>query len=242
VHKQVPVVLLVFTLLISSWPITPITKADGAPVFVPSDDYPTIQSAIDDPNVDMIIVSPGEYLESLYFPPIFLSTRKSITLMSANENPEETKIVATGNSAIRIERSNITIKGFTIEGPIGIVTEYASPEGYPNHIIITNNTINGVSKGIEIRNGNSTRIISNTISKSIDGISIYGSSGNVFPPNKFAIIGNKILDCSGDGIHVNSGNGLVAYNKISSCGNAGIFLDGYAEVMNVGDNIVTKCA
>jgi len=152
-------------------------NAQSKTITVP-DDYPTIQSAIDNASYgDTIYVKSGTYYETL-------TINKSLSLIG--EDQETTFINANNatNNIIYINTSNVSIVNFTITNNKGFPYSVTEPDGiraeyFSSGINIINNTISSVQYG--------------------NGISLLYGSGNT-------ITGNKITTCGGTGVFVEGGS------------------------------------
>jgi pectin methylesterase-like acyl-CoA thioesterase len=83
---------------------------------VPSVNYPTIQSAVNDPNCNPINVAAGTYPEQV-------TINRTVTLLGAQAGVDARTRVATESiidhpcGPVQIEADNATIDGFTVQGP-----------------------------------------------------------------------------------------------------------------------------
>ncbi len=192
------VVLLFVTSLILFQPLT--VKAQARTLVVP-DQYPTIQSAIDNASAgDTVYVTAGNYTTipepyGLSADSLFID--KSISLIGENSHDTiiNTNQTQTWDNGIYINANNVTISGFTIIGDANVVVTNNGSTVSNNIIkltddntaidacggIISSNTINGVggsdSVGIGTENPNSMVISNNFISGF--GIGIFDSSENL---------------------------------------------------------------
>ncbi|UCE95472.1 MAG: right-handed parallel beta-helix repeat-containing protein [Candidatus Bathyarchaeota archaeon] len=176
-------------------------------LYVPTIDYPTIQSAIDSAaSGDTIFVYSGTYYEHIV-------VNKSILLVG--ENMVSTIIDGGGSGdAILIRRTdNVTIQGFTIRNcSHGISLEHS------NQDIIRNNKITNTHYGVGLYTSYGSVISNNIISaNSVNGIELYSSSSNLISDN--AITLNSL-----DGIFFStSSNNVISRNTITSNGFYGVY-------------------
>ena len=178
------------------------TLANASPstLMVPSDDFKSIQEAINNANSgDVIYVRSGIYYENIII-------NKSITLLG--ENRGNTIIDGGGKGdVISIQTSNVNISGFTIRNsdPFtgrGIYVERAG------NIVINNNNIANNNIGIQLFRASGNTICRNVITNNLDGIDIiYYSFHNVIYEN--------LLSGNYWGVYIawNSDNNILYHNN-----------------------------
>lgn len=193
---------LLFLLLLAIFQ-TPIVFVYAPPPtvrYVPSVDYPTIQSAIDvSKRGDIVQVSPGTYYEHLIVPVALLTIR--------GENKETTIIDAdTTGTAISLEANGITVTGFTLQNGgynAGIQTYTYDSHNISNNIIenftqgiyfsdsdsniISGNTFfNNSMYAVNLRVSLNSQIIYNSISESAFGLYLYYADGAMIMRNSIS--------------------------------------------------------
>jgi len=173
VRKEIILSALFSSLLLATFYsiFIPCVSASMKTWYVPTD-FPTIQDAIDNPNVldgDTIFVYTGTYGG--------ISVWKALTLIGEDKS---TTIIA-GSVTVNID--NVNISGFTIQDGSGIILE-----GRCN-CTIGNNIISDNYNGITIFESYSNNISGNKIANNPQiGIFLGKSSGNIFRDNN--MIGN----------------------------------------------------
>lgn len=188
----------------------------------------SIQAAIDDPNTmngHTLIVNPGTYVENLLI-------NKELTLLGPNANidpcndlraPEAVIVPAIADfngisaySIIDVQASNVTIKGFTIDGDNpAINTGYSSTNGADIDIAV------GITRYVTGDNIN----ISNNIVQNLSyfGLELYDypagipSSSNIISNNKISDLGS--YDNSPGGLPFWGGGVLLYNNQYASVSN-----------------------
>jgi hypothetical protein len=177
-------------------------------------DYPTIQSAVNDPGCSTINVAPGTYLENVTIP-------RTLTLNGAQAGvPAPGRIAAestvTGanpigaNPVIAINASSVEVNGFTIKNPVttgaatGIAVNAAGGGALiTNNIIDTITTLdisgNGTAQAIYLQNGpDNVTILDNEMKniqsfRSAKGV-LVGDNGAFNAAVNTLIQGNSILN------------------------------------------------
>ncbi len=184
-----------------------------------SEDFSTIQEAIDAPNTTaghIIEVDPETYTENV-------KVNKSLTIQSSSADPMTTIVQTVNASAdvFTITAAHVTISGFTIEGAVGDVNAgiyLSSPDNRITNNILTSNYYGIISVNAS---GNNT-IADNNASLNIIGIALIGSSGNTIRNNlaESNIEYGIYLESSNDNIVTNntaSFNQDYSYSGISLC-------------------------
>jgi parallel beta-helix repeat protein len=232
---------------------TPSPTSIPVTTYVP-DDYPTIQSAVDNSEAgDTIIVRAGNYIENV-------KVSKRLTIQSENGSdltivrtikPREHVFVVTANC--------VSINGFTIKGVDGDGIHLHGA----NYCHISDNNISNTYNGIYLYDSSNNTIAKNRVSNNTKGIYLLSSSNNTIRNNSavnndlgisldfassnnmlmnndaesnlwgisltfFAInstISNNILSNNGVGINLwDSSNNVIKSNNVSNNSN-GINLD-----------------
>ncbi len=190
---------------------------------VPSDDFPTIQSAVDaSVEGDVVQVGKGVYLEDVFV----AETHPGITLQGKGATID----AEYDDPCITVEARDVTITGFTlVNGTDGIHVRHPplDPDGGgfnpANGAIITKNRISSSEDtGIVVETSNAV-ITQN-------GISFAGSDGILVaeedPASVTEISRNSVLQVSSDGIVVDGQGGyLIERNKIALTEEDGIDVD-----------------
>jgi nitrous oxidase accessory protein len=180
-------------------------KAESKTITVP-DDFPTIQEAINAANVgDTIFVKRGTYVEN----PV---VNKSVSLVG--EDRDATVIDVT--AGLKVERDNVTIRGFTIyDGYQGITI-------YSNSCKVSGNTITDSQYGIVLLSSHDTVVDENTL-HSI-GLS---AAIQLSYSNNNLIKNNYIYSCT-EGIQLREGssNNTVVDNVVTDCQDVAVRLLG----------------
>ncbi len=177
---------------------------DGV-IYVP-DDYPTIQSAVENATEgDTIIVRDGVYIENIVI------YKSCLTIRSEN-GPENCIVKAESplDFIFSFYGSNITLRGFTIMNGFCGVSSYNSLNK------ISNNSISNSKYGIFLAGSSNNEITNNSIYNELIGVGLYYSSNN-------KISNNSISNSKLWGIHLNSSNNEITNNSIYN-GFAGIGL------------------
>lgn len=174
----------------------------------PDADFTKIQEAVDAANPgDIIIVCPGEYTENVYV------NKSSITIMSKNEAPEETIVLANDPSepVFEVENSKeVNLSWVTIKGAIssaGIkIREFVGQAG---PCTVENNIISNNNLGIDITASDNHIIAGNTISDNNNHVIGIVTNNNIITDN---IISNN----GRDGINTSGTGNTISKNNISS--------------------------
>jgi parallel beta-helix repeat (two copies) len=242
--------LLLILILASSLVILPqSTKAETKTVTVP-DDYPTIQQAIDQANPgDTVYVKAGNYTGTV-------EINKSIALIGEDNKAIISDWTVTGQAAILITHSNVTVSGITIDNPtqtniwlrkrgihlLGVDSctithnivrrcDSGSVEAIwlyqSTNNYVADNLVEANSIGISVGASSNNRIINNTARSNSVGINVYdNSSGNFFSGNNL----------NGNGISLQSGatgNTFTANTLTASGVTIGNYDDNYDDTNNI---------
>ena len=216
-------VFLIFFLLLAVLPVPIFTvRASPGVIYVPSDDFPTIQLAVYNASLgDTIMVSAGIYEENLI-------VNQTVNLVGESK---ATTIIDGGGSdnVITLNNTTVSIRGFTIrngEAFSGIeAPTFGNHEIFDNilvdnayginllsssgNTVIDNTLIDNRLVGINAMSANNNNVSNNHVTQSIYGIKLEGSNDNF-------IIGNTVSDTS-YGIYLYSSNwNDVDNNNVSS--------------------------
>ncbi|MEU4239148.1 right-handed parallel beta-helix repeat-containing protein [Actinoplanes sp. NPDC026619] len=140
----------------------------AAPCAVPSALYPTIQSAVTAPTCAIVKVAPGNYTENV-------AAARSVTISGAQAGKDARSRRGTGESVLTgnfsLAADNITIDGFTLNGPPGDGTAAFVMQGGNSGDTIQNNIVNNTGKAASITTSRSVfrrNVVKNT-STATDG-------------------------------------------------------------------------
>jgi len=202
-------------------------RVDEDMIDCPTADYDKIQKAVNNlPAGETIYVCKGTYKEAIKI------NKKDLTIVStdgANVTTVKAKSSDSTKFAFRLQKSGITIKGFTItdaDGPVGasaIVIE-------ANNATINNNIFDNNNYGIYSSGSNNTKITGNVFQKGVNiggvgaVISLVGSaneiSGNQFQDNdtEGVVLGSLAVISKNNNINNNSivGSGIVLIKSNSN--------------------------
>jgi len=217
VKKFLPALLVL--VLASSLALVPgAVSASPGILYVPSDDYPDIQSAIDAASPgDTISVAAGTYTENV-------EVNKQLTLIGDPSQPSNVVVDAGGSgNAITLEVDGCVLQGFKAQnGNRGIYLDGSSAN------TLTNNIANSNTHGIHLDSSNNNTLTGNTVSGNNDcGIKLEGSSGNTLTSNN--IYGNTNY-----GVDNASGTSVDAENNWWGAN------DGPGPSPGSGDNVSTN--
>jgi parallel beta-helix repeat protein len=199
--------LLMLFLLAASLAAMPLpAKAEHTTITVP-DDYPTIQQAIDAANPgDTVYVKAGNYTGTV-------EVNKSISLIGEDNKAVINDWELTGQAAILVTHSNVTVSGMTVDNPtyvnmwlrkrgihlLGVsnctVTgnvvrhcDSGSVEGIwlyqSENNLVADNLVEDGSIGISIGASRHNLIINNTVRNATEAVYLYQSSNNVITQNR----------------------------------------------------------
>jgi len=199
---------------------------------VPSEDYPTIQSAIDSEFDDgfIIEVAPGTYNEQVRI-------SRELTLKAVGDEPiiidgsgsEPARV--NSNVVITITASNVTLDGLTIQSgeqtdPYNeagvLVAAYQAPV---TGVIIQNCIIQNNANGIGIAASSGNTIKNNVIKSNIYGVALVRDVDGGTPSTNNAVLDNEIYDCF-VGVYVDKycASNEINANNIYDFGSVGIYL------------------
>ncbi len=218
--KLTVVVLLVFSLVLVTFPQVNLVKAEPNTIVVP-DDYGSIQEAIDNASEgDTVYVESGVYIENLVINKLIslVGKNKDTTIIYCNDNIHPT---------ILVSKNGVNITGFTIQNNVpspsntrgGLAAVHLLHVSYCNiyqNIMVTSgygvwlynshynnifdNTIKNTNYGIFVESSLNNTITRNTASKGWNGIWLQTSSNNIFRNNNmtdnycnFAVSGTELL-------------------------------------------------
>ena len=181
----------------------PFASATPSTIIVP-DDYPKIQEAIDHANVgDTVFVKAGVYNENL-------TVDRAIQLQGENEATTIIDVSGRVNvSAIFVQADNVTVCGFTIQGPNPFEAGYEgiSVQGDWNNI--SRNSFRNLAYSLTLHEAAYNRIEYNTMGSSGHAVYLHEADHNM-------MTGNIITSSSGS-IYLNQYNydNLIENNTIS---------------------------
>ena len=162
--------------------------------------YSNIQDAIDAANEsDIIYVYSGTYNENLI-------VNKPLTIQGYGSGTKTINGVNSNMHTVKIETSNVTISGFTIQNEIGSANHYSCVLlNLVSNCHIYNNILRKGENGIYLVSSNSNTINGNTIENNNQYGMIFSNSDN----NK--VYDNTIRENGNDGVYLVSGS---SSNKI----------------------------
>jgi len=218
---------LIAVLLASGYETT--VEATPAIIYVPTEQHPTIQEAINQAYPeDTIFVYNGTYYENIVI-------NKSISLVGQDRD----STIINGQEAgpvVSITANNVTIKGFTIQNST------QGPPPYNSGILIDHSSDNNISHnkiednyhGIYLLSSNDNVISNNDVAfHNYHGIYLDNSRSNV-------VSSNNVLLSSNDGIYLHySHENTIASNDASFNSFHGIYLF-YSNGTSVFNNNISK--
>nr|MDP9147628.1 hypothetical protein [Acidobacteriota bacterium] len=194
--------------------------AHAATCLVPSVNYPTIQSAVNDSGCTTINVAAGLYVENV-------AIARSLTLNGAEAGEDavsprsgpESVINGTGSANITITADNVTVDGFTLLGPVNQGTAAIVMMGGNTGEKIQNNIVNNPGRSASFNTSNTT-FFQNAVHNT-------ATSGDGFQQNSSIASNISILNNSFDGatgnynadvtiLGIGSSNIVVAGNSSST--------------------------
>jgi parallel beta-helix repeat protein len=185
-------------------------KAESRTYIVP-DDYGTIQEAVDAANSDdTVYVRSGSYVG-------IVEINKSIALIGEDNKAIIRSWTITGQAAILITHSNVTVSGMTIDNPI-YTTQWTKKRGIHllnvENCLITHNIVrhcdSGTAQGIWLYQSQNNIIAHNTVEDCNFGIDISSSNNNQ--------IINNTLWRNDEAIYVEESNqNIVTQNTLTEC-------------------------
>jgi parallel beta-helix repeat protein len=181
-------------------------------LIVPSADYPTIQSAIDDPDAisgDVIRVLPGTYYENIIMKD-GITVRGSGAAVTTIDGGEQGYVVVFNSVSGTLSGFTITNSGNDLKTGTGIYVSKAT-------VTIKNNVIQNNRDGIKLFARSSFNITGNTIDQHVnEGIEVNDSNG---------VINNNIISHNRDGIRCYDSSPSIISNTIAYNRGAGLSLD-----------------
>jgi parallel beta-helix repeat protein len=171
--KTIPFIIISMSLLLVILESCTLVKVFATPEIrhVPTQQYPTIQAAINDANSgDTIQVAKGFYNENVV-------VNQSVTLIG--ESPSNTIIDGSGKekNTVHVIADNVRIEGFTIQNGEGYEPASLSIWQSKGHTI-RNNIIEQSYHGLVIRDTNDSNIVNNVITNTTIGIFFSSCNGN----------------------------------------------------------------
>lgn len=200
-RKAISVLLIVFFLLLALSLTGFKVNAEGSQVIhVPSEDFPTIQEAIDNATSgDTILVARGIYNEQI-------SITKSLFLVG--ENREATVIDGyDAEYVILIAAENVTVQGFTITKSTLRPYDYGIRVDQAGGVVIKDTIITNTFTGLTLFSSTNTVVSGNIIVNNTNGITLLSSTNNVFSNN---LVSNNT---AGIGVFVSSSSENVFYHN-----------------------------
>ena len=225
------------------------TASAATPCNVPSVTYPTIQSAVNDPDCDPIAVAPGVY-------PEHVTVNRSVVLNGANvgvagNGARGAESIITGDStgALQITADNVTVDGFQITSPSNALGAGIHMSSTNMGYLIQDNKITGNQIGI-YANSNGASTIRNNL---FDSNNQPGSSGGAGIYSEFTdhmtidmnefkghIINNPIIfGATGPDVHKNL---TVSNNSIHDnlCGCSAVYALSLKDAVFTGNTISSE--
>lgn len=188
--------------------------AQAADIHYVPDDYPTIQSAINNASDgDTIIVRDGTYYENLV-------VNKQVTLKSENGSANCIIDGSGSGHVVNLSADGIWIEGFTIRNSSsrwnGIYVYYSNNNTIANSRIVNN------GYGIVLLSSNYTTIANNTVEENLGELGLVGSGIYMGYSNNNTIANNTVGNNS-EGIEMlHSNNNTITNNTIGNNNNYGI--------------------
>jgi hypothetical protein len=189
--------------------------AVGGPICNVPADYPTIQAAVSVAGCTTVNVSPGTYNENVVIGHTLTLNGAQATVDARGRVASESTIDGGGAANITITADNVTVDGFTLNGPSSSGTAAIVMQTANNGETIKNNIINNPGRAASITTSNTTfskNAVNNT-STSSDGfqanstpVSNLTISDNSFSGANSAIYNADITVIEGNSTVVVSGN------------------------------------
>ena len=225
-------------------------------------DYPTIQAAVNAPGCATIKVAAGSYTENVSIP-------RSLTLRGAQaghdaRGPRGGESVINGGLGpdVTIAANNVTVDGFTLNGPVSQGTAAIVMMGANSGETIGNNIVNNPGRAASFNTSNTVfyqNLVNNTFATAGDGFqantspvqnvlladnTFGGANGSIYNADITIIEGNANIVVTG-----NKGNGdgtLVALFKTNHAFVVGNTVkgDGHSSAIYVGganSNVLVDC-
>src|SRR5665213_3417632 len=234
----------------------------GGPTCNVPADYPTIQAAVNAPGCATIKVAPGSYTENVSIP-------RSLTLRGAQaghdaRGPRGSESVINGGlgPVVTITANNVTVDGFTLNGPVDSGLAAITMMGANSGETIGNNIVNNPGRAASFRTSNtvfSQNLVNNTKLTATDGFqantsaiqnvlladnTFGGANGAIYNADITIIEGNSNIvvtgnKSNGDGTLValfKTNHALVAGNTVTGDGQSSAIYIGGGE-----SNILVIC-
>ena len=237
------------SILLSPWIPPTLVKASPATLYVPSPQYPTIQSAVAAASTgDSIIISSGSYAENVVI-------NKSLVLTGAGNSSTFIDGQGIGPGISIVGTRDVAVSGFTIRNPGVYNSSVLVISSF--EISLSQNVLVGSSKqsnGTTIYNSNGVAVLRSVITGNLYGIAIQGGFDNTIQEDNSTsnAIGLGIFNSTGNIVKLNvfrygsegvrvwyqgaTGN-LVTRNLIANNSLAGISMLSSGNNMIVGNEI-----
>ncbi len=234
---------------------------------VPSAFYPTIQAAVSDAGCSTINVAPGTYNENVSIP-------RSLTLNGAKRGRDargrsgpESIINGSGGANVTITANNVTVDGFTLNGPANSGTAAIVMQTGNTGETIQNNIVNNPGRAASFTTSNTVfrqNVVNNVFATATDGFqgnttpvhnvtisdnNFSGANGNIYNADVTFIEGNSNLVVSGnkstgDGTLVavfkTNGAQITCNTVVGDGGSSAIYIGGGDSNITVSGNTVSS--
>lgn len=221
----------------------PLGANAAGPCAVPTITYPTIQSAVNDAvNCSVINVAAGTYTENVIIPRALTLNGAQAGVDARSRSGSESVINGGALANITITADNVTVDGFTLNGPPSSGLAALVMQTANTGETIQNNIINNPGRAASITTSNTTfskNLVNNTATAT-DGF-----QANTNPISNFAVTDNKFSGANGNiynaDITVIEGNSNVTVSGNSAIGDGtliALFKTNGAQITNntvVGD-------